>query len=82
MPGRGRGLERVGFGVRREGPRVEVPAGVADLDAEAVGGRVEDEREPEAAFGHAAVEDGVGGQLRDDEFGRLRQVLGAPPRRP
>lgn len=37
-------------------------------------GRVEDEREPEAAAGHAAVQDGVGGKLRDDELGTLREV--------
>ncbi|GAA0901143.1 hypothetical protein GCM10009549_01690 [Streptomyces thermoalcalitolerans] len=42
------GAECVGFGGVRRDLRVEVPAGVADLDAEAAGGRVEDEREPEA----------------------------------
>ncbi|MGC9379955.1 hypothetical protein [Streptomyces sp. MH13] len=56
---------------------MEVSAGVADLDAEAVGGRVEDEREPEAAAGQAAVEYGIGGEFRDDEFGTLGGVLEA-----
>lgn len=74
------GGERVGCGVRGAGEWAEVSACVADLDAEAAGGRVEDEREPEAAAGHAAVEDGVGGQLRDDEFGTFREVLRGAPR--
>ncbi|CAM5723184.1 hypothetical protein SFUMM280S_07853 [Streptomyces fumanus] len=59
---------------------MQVPAGVADFDAEAAGGRVEGEREQEAAARYAPVQDGVGGQLRYDEFGTLREALRDVPR--
>src|SRR5690606_28362346 len=66
-------------GVRRAGERVEVSAGVADLDTQAAGRRAEGEREPEAAARHAPVQYGVGGQLRDDEFGTLHEGLRDAP---
>lgn len=71
--------EGVGCGVLGAGERAEVSAGVADLDAETAGGRAEDKGQPEAAAGHAAVQDGVGGQLRDDECGTVREVLRDAP---
>lgn len=71
--------ECVECGGRGAGERAEVSTGVADLDAEAAGRRVEDEGQPEATAGDAAVQDGVGGEFRDDEFGTLRELLRSAP---
>lgn len=86
---RGEQRETVPAGVQREGWGVLVvragesgkplPACVGHVHAEHFGRRVELEREPEVAAGHAAVDDGVGGQLRDDQFGTLREVLRCIP---